>query len=68
MMLGLFSITSLKQYAITSVYDFNLYQGIFVEIFSFLLLFLYLVCNQIWVNYFLNDCHFGYITKSLQLH
>jgi hypothetical protein len=31
MMLGLFSIISLKQYAIPSVYDFNLYQGIFME-------------------------------------
>jgi hypothetical protein len=40
MMLGLFNITSLKQYVITSVYDFNLYQGIFVEIFSFFFLFL----------------------------
>jgi hypothetical protein len=68
MMLGLFNITSLKQYVITSVYDFNLYQGIFVEIFSFFFFFKYLVCNQIWLNYFLNDHHFGYITKSLQLH
>jgi hypothetical protein len=26
----------------------------------------YLVCSQIWLNYFLNDCHFDYITKSLK--
>jgi hypothetical protein len=25
----------------------------------------YLVCNQIWLNYFVNDHHFGYITKIL---
>jgi hypothetical protein len=32
MMLGLFSIISLKQYAITNVYDFNLYtKGVFME-------------------------------------
>jgi hypothetical protein len=41
MMLGLFSIISLKQYAITSVYDFNLYQGIFIEIFSFFPIFIF---------------------------
>ncbi len=29
-------------------------------------LFLYLVCSQIWQNYFVNDRHFGYITKSLK--
>jgi hypothetical protein len=26
----------------------------------------YLVCNQIWLNYFLDDHHFDYITKSLK--
>jgi hypothetical protein len=26
----------------------------------------YLVCNQIWLNYFMDNCHFGYITKSLK--
>jgi hypothetical protein len=26
----------------------------------------YLLCNQIWLNYFLDDCHFGYITNSLK--
>jgi hypothetical protein len=26
----------------------------------------YLLCNQIWLNYFLDDRHFGYITKSLK--
>jgi len=31
MMLGLFCIISFKKYAISSVYDFNLYQGIFME-------------------------------------
>jgi hypothetical protein len=29
--------------------------------FSFLLS--YLVCNQIWLNHLMNDCHFSYITK-----
>ncbi len=24
------------------------------------------MCNQIWLNYFLDDCHFDYITKSLK--
>jgi hypothetical protein len=28
--------------------------------------FSYLVCNQIWLNYIMNDRHFGYITKSLK--
>jgi len=27
----------------------------------------YLVCRQIWLNYFVNDGHFCYITKSLKL-
>jgi len=26
----------------------------------------YLICSQIWLNYFLDDCHFGYVTKSLK--
>jgi hypothetical protein len=26
-----------------------------------------LACSQIWLNYFLNDCHLGHITKSLKL-
>jgi hypothetical protein len=26
----------------------------------------YLLCSQIWQNYFLDDRHFGYITKSLK--
>jgi hypothetical protein len=26
----------------------------------------YLVCNQIWLNYFVDDCHFDYIIKSLK--
>ncbi len=26
----------------------------------------YLLCSQIWLNYFLDDYHFGYITKSLK--
>jgi hypothetical protein len=26
----------------------------------------YLVRSQIWLNYFLDDRHFGYITKSLK--
>jgi hypothetical protein len=26
----------------------------------------YLVLSQIWLNYFLDDRHFGYITKSLK--
>jgi hypothetical protein len=24
------------------------------------------VCSQIWLNNFLDDCHFGYITKSFK--
>jgi hypothetical protein len=32
--------------------------------FTFLLS--YLVYSQIWLNYFLDDHHFGYITKSLK--
>ncbi len=34
--------------------------------FFFLFRLSYLVCSQIWLNYFLDDCHFGYITKSLK--
>ncbi len=34
--------------------------------FFFLVLPSYLVCSQIWLNYFLDDCHFGYITKILK--
>ncbi len=26
----------------------------------------YLLYRQIWLNYFLKDCHFGYLTKSLE--
>jgi hypothetical protein len=26
----------------------------------------YLGLSQIWLNYFLNDCHIDYITKSLK--
>jgi hypothetical protein len=26
----------------------------------------YILCSQIWLNYFLDSCHFGYITKSLK--
>jgi hypothetical protein len=26
-----------------------------------------LACSQIWLNYFLNDCHLGHIKKSLKL-
>jgi hypothetical protein len=26
----------------------------------------YLLCSQIWLNYFLDDHHFDYITKSLK--
>ncbi len=26
----------------------------------------YLVCSQIWLNYFVNDDHFDYVTKSLK--
>jgi hypothetical protein len=26
----------------------------------------YLVCSQIWLNHFLDDRHFAYITKSLK--
>jgi hypothetical protein len=26
----------------------------------------YLLCSQIWLNYFLDDYHFDYITKSLK--
>ncbi len=26
----------------------------------------YLLCSQIFLNYFLDDCHFGYVTKSLK--
>jgi len=33
---------------------------------SFFFLLSYLVCSQIWLNYFLDDYHFGYITKSLK--
>ncbi len=29
---------------------------------------LYRVCSQIWLNYFLDDCHFVSITKSLKEH
>jgi hypothetical protein len=36
-----------------------------IEQFYFLLL-SYLVRYQIWLNYFENNCHFGYITKSLK--
>ncbi len=36
-----------------------------IEQFYFLLL-SYLVSYQIWLNYFENNCHFGYITKSLK--
>ncbi len=37
-----------------------------IEGFCFSLL-SYLVCNQIWLNYFMNDrLDFGYITKSLK--
>jgi hypothetical protein len=25
-----------------------------------------LVCTQIWLNYFVNDDYFGYVTKSLK--
>jgi hypothetical protein len=32
----------------------------------FFVLLSYLLYNQIWLNYFLNDRHFGYITKSLK--
>ncbi len=28
----------------------------------------YLVCSPIWLNYFLDDHHFDYITKSCYLH
>jgi len=28
--------------------------------------FSYLICSQIWLNYFVNDHHFGYIAKSLK--
>jgi hypothetical protein len=40
-----------------------------IEGFCFLFLFFlvsYLVYSQIWLNYFLKDCHFDYITKSLK--
>ncbi len=36
-----------------------------IEGFCFLIL-SYFVCNQIWLNYFLDDYHFGYITKSYE--
>jgi len=32
----------------------------------FFFLLLYLVCSQIWQNYFVNDRHFGYIKNSLK--
>ncbi len=32
----------------------------------FFLLLSYRVCNQVWLNYFVNDSHFGYFTKSLK--
>jgi hypothetical protein len=34
--------------------------------FCFFSLYSYLLCSQIWLNYFLDDCHFGYITKSFK--
>jgi len=33
--------------------------------FLFLFILSYQVCSQIWLNYFVNDPHFGYITKTL---
>jgi hypothetical protein len=36
-----------------------------IEGFCFLIL-SYLVCSQIWLNYFMDDYHFGYITKSYE--
>jgi hypothetical protein len=33
---------------------------------SVLFLLSYLLCSQIWLNYFVNDDHFGYVTKSLK--
>ncbi len=35
-------------------------------VFFFFFLLSYLVRSQIWLNYFLDDRHFGYITKSLK--
>jgi len=32
----------------------------------FLFLLSYQVHSQIWLNYFVNDDHFGYVTKSLK--
>lgn len=39
-----------------------------VEDFLFYFLLSYLVCSPIWLNYFLDDHHFDYITKSCYLH
>jgi hypothetical protein len=36
------------------------------EIFKIKMGLSYLVCNQIWQNYSVNDGHFGYSTKSLK--
>jgi hypothetical protein len=33
---------------------------------AFFFLVSYLVCNQIWLKYFINDHHFGYIPNSLK--
>jgi len=38
---------------------------IIIVIFSFST-FIYLLCSQMWLNYLLNDCHFGYIKKILK--
>jgi hypothetical protein len=38
---------------------------IIIVIFSFSTS-IYLLCSQMWLNYLLNDCHFGYIKKILK--
>ncbi len=43
----------------------NIEQFFFLFLFLFFLL-SYLACSQIWLNYFVNDQHFGYMTKSLK--
>jgi hypothetical protein len=42
------------------------YRTILFFFFLFFFLLSYRVCSQIWLNYFMNDQHFGYITKSLK--
>ncbi len=41
-------------------------QKVSVFFFFFFPLLSYLVCSQIWRNYFLDNCNFHYITKSLK--